>query len=89
VVFFLPKIKEIRPAIILITNDKRVFWFLLPMFYTAVKRSNLIPLFNEYTSQGTPGQAISRKTGSAENRNVARVEPPDFCWSEKVQKTLQ
>jgi hypothetical protein len=34
------------------------------MFYTAVKRSNLIPLSNEYTSRGTPGQAISRKTGS-------------------------
>jgi hypothetical protein len=38
-VFFPPKIAEIRPAIILIKNDKRVFWFLLPMFCTVMKKN--------------------------------------------------
>jgi len=37
-VFFPPNIAEIRPAIRLITNDKRVFWFFLPMFYSAEKK---------------------------------------------------
>jgi len=36
-----PKMAEISQAIRLITNDKRVFWFLLPMFYTAVKKAIL------------------------------------------------